>query len=436
MASFNIHEDQENCPAFRQNKTVLAHGGVQKRTVLGAIDNRSERFFNKKQSQNGNRDDILPKKSVPVVPVAQFEAFNVYEDIIDEKRTERQRKRKEKDIYCNVYKGTEEDRFVTKKEVKEMAARLQQQALLNPEEEVRVSVSDRELERIIASPMNIEKGANKKLDKTINRTAKDYFFECIEYRGSILEYLCEREKLNRPKPGYMVKQPDITHNMRAILVDWLVEVAEEYKLHTETLYLSVSYIDRFLSYMSVVRAKLQLVGTAAMFIAAKYEEIYPPDVGEFVYITDDTYNKRQVTRMEMLILRILDFELSIPTPYTFITAIGIANELPDNMLNLAMYISELSLLEAEPTLKLLPSMIAASSIAIARHTLEMETWTKGLEQCTGYSLKDMDKTIDFLYKLYRGAGSMQQQAIQSKYKSAKFLHVAEISPRNESIDIV
>jgi cyclin A len=73
---------------------------------------------------------------------------------------------------------------------------------------------------------------------------------------------------HRPKPGYMRKQPDITHPMRSILVDWLVEVAEEYRLQTETLYLAVSYIDRFLSFMSVVRAKLQLVGTAAMFIAA------------------------------------------------------------------------------------------------------------------------------------------------------------------------
>lgn len=76
------------------------------------------------------------------------------------------------------------------------------------------------------------------------------------------------QKNRRPKPGYMKKQPDITYNMRTILVDWLVEVAEEYKLHTETLYLAVNYIDRFLSYMSVVRAKLQLVGTAAMYIAS------------------------------------------------------------------------------------------------------------------------------------------------------------------------
>jgi len=56
--------------------------------------------------------------------------------------------------------------------------------------------------------------------------------------------------------------------MRSILVDWLVEVADEYNLNGETLFLAASYIDRFLSFMSVVRGKLQLVGTAAMFIAA------------------------------------------------------------------------------------------------------------------------------------------------------------------------
>lgn len=66
----------------------------------------------------------------------------------------------------------------------------------------------------------------------------------------------------------MTKQPDITFPMRSILVDWLVEVSEEYKLHTETIFLAVNYIDRFLSYMSVQRARLQLVGTACMFIAA------------------------------------------------------------------------------------------------------------------------------------------------------------------------
>jgi len=101
-------------------------------------------------------------------------------------------------------------------------------------------------------------------------------FSAPEYFNDIYNYLRESEVKRLPKSNYMTKQPDISHSMRSILVDWLVEVAEEYKLHTETLYLAVSYIDRFLSYMSVQRSKLQLVGTACMFIAAKYEEIYPP----------------------------------------------------------------------------------------------------------------------------------------------------------------
>lgn len=66
----------------------------------------------------------------------------------------------------------------------------------------------------------------------------------------------------------MRKQRDITSEMRRILVDWLVEVGDEYKLETETTFLAVNYIDRFLSEMEVLRGKLQLVGAAAMFIAS------------------------------------------------------------------------------------------------------------------------------------------------------------------------
>ncbi|KAL6082635.1 hypothetical protein STEG23_005835 [Scotinomys teguina] len=79
----------------------------------------------------------------------------------------------------------------------------------------------------------------------------------------------------KPWAGYMEKQPDITNSVRAILVGWLIEVGEEYKLQNETLYLAVNSIDRFLSSMSVLRGKLQLVGTVAMLLASKSEEIYP-----------------------------------------------------------------------------------------------------------------------------------------------------------------
>ena len=63
-------------------------------------------------------------------------------------------------------------------------------------------------------------------------------------------------------------QTDITANMRGILVDWLVEVAEEYKLVADTLYLTVSYVDRYLSSNAITRQQLQLLGVASMLIAS------------------------------------------------------------------------------------------------------------------------------------------------------------------------
>ena len=72
------------------------------------------------------------------------------------------------------------------------------------------------------------------------------------------------------------------------------------------------------------------------FIYSKYEEIYPPEVGEFVYITDDTYTKKQVLRMEHLILRVLSFDLTVPTPLAFLMEYCISNNLSEKVQFLAM----------------------------------------------------------------------------------------------------
>ncbi|CAG04656.1 unnamed protein product, partial [Tetraodon nigroviridis] len=164
--------------------------------------------------------------------------------------------------------------------------------------------------------------------------------EVPEYAAEIHAYLREMELKTRPKAAYMKKQPDITVSMRAILVDWLVEVGEEYKLQNETLYLAVNYIDRFLSSMSVLRGKLQLVGTAAMLLASKFEEIYPPEVAEFVYITDDTYTKKQVLRMEHLVLKVLSFDLAAPTVNQFLTQYFLHQSVGKQVENLAMVSSQ------------------------------------------------------------------------------------------------
>ena len=86
--------------------------------------------------------------------------------------------------------------------------------------------------------------------------------------------------------------------MRSILIDWLVEVHLKFKLVPESLYLTVNLIDRYLEREQVHRSKLQLVGVTAMLIACKYEEIYPPIVKDFVYITDNAYTKEEILEQE------------------------------------------------------------------------------------------------------------------------------------------
>ncbi|XP_070692732.1 cyclin-A2 [Pempheris klunzingeri] len=250
--------------------------------------------------------------------------------------------------------------------------------------------------------------------------------EVPEYAAEIHTYLREMEVKTRPKAGYMKKQPDITNSMRAILVDWLVEVGEEYKLQNETLYLAVNYIDRFLSSMSVLRGKLQLVGTAAMLLASKFEEIYPPEVAEFVYITDDTYTKKQVLRMEHLVLKVLSFDLAAPTICQFLTQYFLNQSVNKQVESLAMYLGELSLVDSDPFLKYLPSQTAAAAYVLANTTVTGGSWPKSLTEMTGYSLEDLMPCIEDLHQIYLNAPQHAQQSVREKYKGPKYHEVSVI----------
>lgn len=248
-----------------------------------------------------------------------------------------------------------------------------------------------------------------------------------EYINEIHRYLREAEVKHRPKPYYMRKQPDITAAMRTILVDWLAEVREEYKLRSETLFLAINYLDRFLSCMSVLRGKLQLVGTAAILLASKYEEIYPPDVDEFVYITDDTYTKKQLLRMEHLLLKVLAFDLTVPTVNQFLLQYIYKHNCGTKTEHLAMYMSELTLLQEEPFLKYLPSIMAAAAYGLANYTINKVFWPEVLQAFTGYTLSDLAPCLHDLHRACLSAPHQAQQAIREKYKTPKYMQASLIT---------
>ncbi|XP_074849479.1 cyclin-A2 [Carettochelys insculpta] len=291
------------------------------------------------------------------------------------------------------------------------------------------SLGDRKPLAPIENPMDLSFDSPSIMDISLTQEVdeKANVNRVPDYIEDIHTYLRKMEVKCKPKMGYMKKQPDITNNMRAILVDWLVEVGEEYKLQNETLHLAVNYIDRFLSAMSVLRGKLQLVGTAAMLLASKFEEIYPPEVAEFVYITDDTYTKKQVLRMEHLILKVLAFDLAAPTIHQFLTQYFLHQQTNAKVEFLSMYLGELSLIDADPYLKYLPSLIAAAAFHLASYTIAGQTWPESLSK-TGYTLESLKPCLMDLHNTYLRAAQHPQQSIREKYKSTKYHGVSLIDP--------
>merc|ERR1712112_494056 len=134
---------------------------------------------------------------------------------------------------------------------------------------------------------------------------------------------------------------------RAVLTDWMVEVHQQFTLLQETLFLSIAILDRYmqLQAQTVARRKLQLVGVTAMFIAAKYEEMYAPEIGDFVYITDNTYTQSQIREMEIKIMGVLKFDLGRPLPLHFLRRNSKAGQVDATAHTMAKYVMELTLLE-------------------------------------------------------------------------------------------
>ncbi|XP_031623125.1 G1/S-specific cyclin-E-like isoform X2 [Contarinia nasturtii] len=143
----------------------------------------------------------------------------------------------------------------------------------------------------------------------------------------VWRFMCDKDKktsMDR-SPKMLQKHQGLQPRMRAILLDWLCEVCEVYKLHRETYYLALDYLDRYLSTkVSISKTFLQLIGITCLFIAAKVEEIYPPKLSEFAYVTDGACSEEDILKQELVILSALQWQTS---PITIIGWLGIYMQL-------------------------------------------------------------------------------------------------------------
>jgi len=249
----------------------------------------------------------------------------------------------------------------------------------------------------------------------------------VEYVNDIYTFMMEKEKINKLGPNFLANQNEVNEKMRAILVDWLVEVHHMFKLLPETLFLTVFIIDRYLEKAVVARDKLQLVGVTAMFIAAKYEEIYAPECNDFVHVSDGAYEKEQILETEQTILNTLAFNLTCPSALHFLRRYSKAAGSDYNVHTLCKYLIELVLVDVK-MLKYLPSEIAAGSVYVARAmTKKTPLWTPTLHHYSTYSEEHVRSVAIEINNLLKKAQKSSLRAVQKKYSSEKNASVAEIA---------
>lgn len=231
-----------------------------------------------------------------------------------------------------------------------------------------------------------------------------------------------------PRRHYNGTQAHISSDTRSVLMNWLVKTAADFDLNGETLFLGVSNIDRFLSIMPIRRSKLQLLGLASLLIAAKFEEVDPPEIPDLVAAAAGAYTIKKIVRMERQILKTLSFNISTPTIHYFLQRFAEVSQAGEVAVYLGQYLCELTFMEEDPYLQYLPSVVAGAALCLANYTLGIEPWGQDLIEYSGYSVSDLRDCIYALHRSFCNAPGCASQAVQDKFKSAAFHSVANIKP--------
>ncbi|XP_041566269.1 G2/mitotic-specific cyclin-B-like isoform X2 [Drosophila elegans] len=209
---------------------------------------------------------------------------------------------------------------------------------------------------------------------------------------------------------------------------------KEFHLTPETFQLTVTIIDRYLQVVKdTKRNYFQLVGVAALFIAAKYEERCRPTIVDLVFITDDTYTARQIRQMELQILKAIDYNLSRPLPIHFLRRYSKAAGADDKHHAMSKYFIELASVDYDMA-TYRPSEIAAASLFLSLHLLNGNYragtgfndrhWTPTLTYYSRYSAAHLRPITRLIAKLARDAPQAKLKAIYNKYQGSKFQKIA------------
>ena len=263
--------------------------------------------------------------------------------------------------------------------------------------------------------------------------------ENISYVGEYLEeiyvnlLLEETQATTKPKFGYMKfgymdTQPEINEIMRAILIDWIIDVHLRFNLRQETLFMTIWLIDTYLSFAFVHRDKLQLLGITCLLISCKSHEIYYPQNDKLIEMTDNAYSKEEMLTMENEILKKLNFFIVCPNPIDFYNILSKMFNFEKKQYYLGNYFIESALVNYQ-ILKYSSSVIASSCTYLVMKYYRINGYQKLYnnfiinEQFPEDVIKDAAKEI---YVLVDNLSKSKFKSVKKKYSLTQFENVSEI----------
>ena len=232
----------------------------------------------------------------------------------------------------------------------------------------------------------------------------------------------------RIKQDFMNRQKDINTQMRAILIDWLIEIHNCFHLKQKTLFQCIYIIDLYLSIKSILRIKLQLLGTTSLLISCKANEIYCPSLQQFIDITNGAYSKNEILKMEVDVLKTLNFQILFPTAEEFYNILSKVYNFNEIQTNLGNYFLDSSLIDYN-LLKYKPSTIGVACAYIVMKFYGINGYKDlySSKIISGDSpqknIKECARDLCFLVK---NLSNSNLRAAKTKYSSEEFYNVASI----------
>ncbi|XP_025201193.1 G2/mitotic-specific cyclin-B2 [Melanaphis sacchari] len=254
------------------------------------------------------------------------------------------------------------------------------------------------------------------------------------YSKPIFTYMMTLEDQYIIKPDYLANHKYITASNRSVVVDWLVEVQQEFQIMQESLYTAVGILDRYLQEdQNVARNKLQLIGATSLLLGCKYEEIYVPEITDFVYLSDNAFTKDQVKSCLVEVFRTINYSLSRPFSLTFLRRFSKVSGARSSQHSLAKYFLELALIDYNLA-HVKPSEVAASGLLLAIvitndpelddnpedvNSLLSLYWSDLIQKHSTYKVDQLISTVQSLARLALNAPEWKYKAVYKKYQSAK-----------------